>query len=356
MLPNLANVRRPSKSAIVNSSIALIQSQRRNRIIAAREVRLIKAENDALRQELNEWRQRSNLSRVEEPPRSTDLLALLNLNEEDEIADSRAEFDGNYNLDDAEDYAEDGDEEQQSPDSYAPYTAPGPVSVPIPVTHNQQHQAQLQQQAQAILAHQKAAMARASQGHAQLVANRLAQQQSQQHIMYGADSLFPSDAFALHTPVDNAHLYGGGWPQAQQKLPVTPQLITPPSSAHGLSTNKPSPYANAANQAFLTGYSQNSGLGLGMFHSGPGSALEDDNLSVGSGSSHHDGSSSHYSAGAGSPELLMGTSPIDHGFAYAPPAQNYGQARRPSLNIPAHAYLHPTGTSPNQSQTQFLMI
>ncbi|KZT69821.1 hypothetical protein DAEQUDRAFT_737824 [Daedalea quercina L-15889] len=69
LLPNLSQIRRPSKSSIVNSSIAHIHASRRHRLIAARELRLIKLEADALRRELNEWRDRSGLPRVEEPVR-----------------------------------------------------------------------------------------------------------------------------------------------------------------------------------------------------------------------------------------------------------------------------------------------
>lgn len=70
LLPNLSQIRRPSKSAIVNSSIAHIHASRRHRAMASRELRLLKLEADALRRELNEWRDRANLPRVEEPVRS----------------------------------------------------------------------------------------------------------------------------------------------------------------------------------------------------------------------------------------------------------------------------------------------
>ncbi|TEB18837.1 hypothetical protein FA13DRAFT_1719397 [Coprinellus micaceus] len=70
LLPNLSQIRRPSKSSIVNSSIAYIHASRRHRLIASREVRALTAEAHALRRELNEWRDRANLPRVEEPLRS----------------------------------------------------------------------------------------------------------------------------------------------------------------------------------------------------------------------------------------------------------------------------------------------
>jgi hypothetical protein len=69
LLPNLSQIRRPSKSSIVNSSIAHIQASRRHRLIASRELKMLKHEADALRREANEWRDRSGLPRVEEPVR-----------------------------------------------------------------------------------------------------------------------------------------------------------------------------------------------------------------------------------------------------------------------------------------------
>ena len=54
LLPNLSQIRRPSKSAIVNSSIAHIHVSRRHRALAARELRLLQLESDALRRGLNE--------------------------------------------------------------------------------------------------------------------------------------------------------------------------------------------------------------------------------------------------------------------------------------------------------------
>ncbi|CAE6446133.1 unnamed protein product [Rhizoctonia solani] len=83
LLPNLVSVRRPSKSAIVNSSIALIHTQRRARATAGRELRNLKVEADSLRRQLNEWRERACLPPVEEPMRNAEFLALIALEEED---------------------------------------------------------------------------------------------------------------------------------------------------------------------------------------------------------------------------------------------------------------------------------
>lgn len=56
LLPSLASMRRPSKSAIVNQSISHISLQRAQRLSAAREVRNLYSIKSALLAELNEWR------------------------------------------------------------------------------------------------------------------------------------------------------------------------------------------------------------------------------------------------------------------------------------------------------------
>ncbi|KAJ7844942.1 hypothetical protein B0H14DRAFT_3455356 [Mycena olivaceomarginata] len=69
MLPNLRDIRRPSKSAIVNSSIAHLEASHRHRFIAAHQLRIMKEEADALRHEINAWRARTGVALVEEPMR-----------------------------------------------------------------------------------------------------------------------------------------------------------------------------------------------------------------------------------------------------------------------------------------------
>lgn len=78
LLPNLSQIRRPSKSAIVNSSIAHVHASRRHRFLASRELRALKLESDALRRELNEWRDRAALPCVEEPVRGEGFTMVLN--------------------------------------------------------------------------------------------------------------------------------------------------------------------------------------------------------------------------------------------------------------------------------------
>ena len=97
-------MRRPSKSAIVNSSIALIHNQRRARAGAGRELRLLEAEvrrpqssprapaadphpdlaraqATALRRELNEWRTRAALPALPSPVRTAEHAALVSAEE-----------------------------------------------------------------------------------------------------------------------------------------------------------------------------------------------------------------------------------------------------------------------------------
>ncbi|KAI0771096.1 hypothetical protein BD413DRAFT_476662 [Trametes elegans] len=114
LLPNLSQIRRPSKSSIVNSSIAHIHAARRHRLLAARELRILKLESDALRRELNEWRDRSGLPRCEEPVRGEAFQMILS-GEVEVLNVANIEDD-----DGADDYGDD--------DYPAPATAvPGPL-------------------------------------------------------------------------------------------------------------------------------------------------------------------------------------------------------------------------------------
>jgi hypothetical protein len=77
ILPNLSQIRRPSKSAIVNTSIAYFHSSRRHRNLASRELRTLKYETDALRRELNDWRDQASIQRIHEPTRSDGFSVVL---------------------------------------------------------------------------------------------------------------------------------------------------------------------------------------------------------------------------------------------------------------------------------------
>ncbi|EIW51895.1 uncharacterized protein TRAVEDRAFT_54312 [Trametes versicolor FP-101664 SS1] len=121
LLPNLSQIRRPSKSSIVNSSIAHIHAARRHRLLAARELRIVKLESDALRRELNEWRDRSGLPRVEEPVRGEAFQMILS--GEVEVINA-----GPMEEDDGEDY---GDDDYAGPPTAVPIMHDNDMDGPI---------------------------------------------------------------------------------------------------------------------------------------------------------------------------------------------------------------------------------
>ncbi|OSX65632.1 hypothetical protein POSPLADRAFT_1044957 [Postia placenta MAD-698-R-SB12] len=131
LLPNLSQIRRPSKSSIVNSSIAHIHASRRHRLMAARELRLIKCEADALRRELNEWRDRSGLPRVEEPVRGEGFQMILS--GEVEVLSA-----GPIEEEDGADYGDDqyGDDDYAGPGMMSSHgNDDGPEDVRAPLAH-----------------------------------------------------------------------------------------------------------------------------------------------------------------------------------------------------------------------------
>jgi hypothetical protein len=74
LLPNLAGVRRPSKNAILESSIAYIRSSRN---LASQQLLALHAESESLRREANEWRLWAGVPDVLEEPRHGDAFMLL---------------------------------------------------------------------------------------------------------------------------------------------------------------------------------------------------------------------------------------------------------------------------------------
>ncbi|KAJ7186771.1 hypothetical protein C8R46DRAFT_1342076 [Mycena filopes] len=87
VLPNLAQVRRPSKSSIVNSSIAHVHASRRHRILAAQQLRLLATECDSLRREANEWRARAGVMRLDTPSRGDSFSTVIGEELHYEVAD-----------------------------------------------------------------------------------------------------------------------------------------------------------------------------------------------------------------------------------------------------------------------------
>jgi len=101
ILPNLANVRRPSKSSIVNSSIAHVHASRRHRILAAQQLRLLASECDSLRREANEWRARAGVMRLDTPSRGDSFSTVIGEELHYEVGDLQ----GVCEEEDVDDYA-----------------------------------------------------------------------------------------------------------------------------------------------------------------------------------------------------------------------------------------------------------
>ncbi|KAF7293219.1 Macrophage erythroblast attacher isoform 1 [Mycena chlorophos] len=141
VLPNLASVRRPSKSSIVNSSIAYINASRRQRILAAQQLRMVAAECESLRREANEWRSRAGVMGLDSPSRGESFSMVLGEELHYEVGDLSGAFDD----EETDEYAMAGyqDEmlrmqmlaQQQAPSSASPFAhnVPGtPRSAPLP--------------------------------------------------------------------------------------------------------------------------------------------------------------------------------------------------------------------------------
>ncbi|KAJ7856180.1 hypothetical protein B0H13DRAFT_1902780 [Mycena leptocephala] len=77
LLPNLKHLRRPSKSAIVNSSIAHARAARRYRLLASAHLRALNAECESVRRELNAWRARAGVCLAAAPVRSEGFALVL---------------------------------------------------------------------------------------------------------------------------------------------------------------------------------------------------------------------------------------------------------------------------------------
>ncbi|KAJ6554879.1 hypothetical protein B0H19DRAFT_1154725 [Mycena capillaripes] len=99
LLPNLAGVRRPSRIAITKSSIAHIHNSRRHRILASQQLRALHAENEVLREEVNQWRRRAGIPGVMEPRRGEAFMLVFTgaeLEVEPVDACDEEEFDEQY--------------------------------------------------------------------------------------------------------------------------------------------------------------------------------------------------------------------------------------------------------------------
>ncbi|KII89175.1 hypothetical protein PLICRDRAFT_598394 [Plicaturopsis crispa FD-325 SS-3] len=315
LLPNLSQIRRPSKSSIVNSSIAHIHASRRHRLLASRELRLVKLESDALRRELNDWRDRASLPRVEEPVRGEGFNMVLS--GEVEVI---AAIPGDDEEDNGDEYGDDeygnagprpgsADDDMHAAavsmlknanaNPFAHNLPPNASNLahilPRPVTHGTPMIAPNPSG----VSYENPAMAAlyepAHHGHGGFPPHFL--QQAQQ-----------SDADKV--AAWNAQLYSAlGQQQGQQQIMQAQRaaLFTPPSSAHGLG-NASAAFNDPASQAWLVNFERQQRQFAAMQQAGYGSPDRDDASSVGSGRERpgSDGHGSGYgspSEGAGSYEM-----------------------------------------------------
>ncbi|KAF7358390.1 BHLH domain-containing protein [Mycena venus] len=168
LLSNLNQIRRPSKSAIVNSSIAHLNASRRHRILAAQQLRMMKNEADALRHEVNEWRARAGVATFVEDPIRSDAFGI--------VLRGELEFEAGDMLE-----GDSGEDEEHD----GPYGAPQYSAEPV----------------------DEYALQRQQQEHAEMLA---AQAQLQQHAAYA--HVHPSAAHAVPiqgypVPPSSAHYY-----------------------------------------------------------------------------------------------------------------------------------------------------
>ncbi|KAG9088814.1 hypothetical protein FS749_001851 [Ceratobasidium sp. UAMH 11750] len=259
LLPNLVSVRRPSKSAIVNSSIALIHTQRRARATAGRELRNLKAETDSLRRQLNEWRERACLPQIDEPMRNAEFLALIALEEEDaeEGEEERAAYammemergmgGGGYGMRDGDDDGDDGfgPDDVLGLESTSPPQPPAAPTMPMaPLAHMQGSH----------LSHPLRMIPGTMHGYPG----------------FDAPSFDSSDAEKL--AAWNSHIYSAlQWQAAQAQAQAA--LFSPPGSSHGSAPPFPSnPLAFQQRGMMPTGF--------------PAQQIEDENSSAGDQASH----------------------------------------------------------------------
>ncbi|KAG8699829.1 hypothetical protein FRC09_006356 [Ceratobasidium sp. 395] len=304
LLPNLVSVRRPSKSAIVNSSIALIHTQRRARATAGRELRNLKAETDTLRRQLNEWRERACLAPVEEPMRNAEFLALIALEEEDaeEGEEERAAYammemergmgGGGYGMRDGDDDGEDG----FGPDDVLGLESTSPPQPPSAPTMPLAPSVQLGHMHGSHLPHPLRMMPNTGM-HG--------------YPGFDAPSFDSSDAEKL--AAWNSHIYTAlQWQAAQAQAQAA--LFTPPGSAHGQAP----PFPSAA----LAFQQQQRGMIPTGF---PAGQMEEDASSAGDQASHRGSpTASHAGTQTGFDELAVA--------AYHQQAQQTRAARSASLS------------------------
>ncbi|KAJ7120597.1 hypothetical protein C8R43DRAFT_1241606 [Mycena crocata] len=189
MLPNLANIRRPSKSSIVNSSIAHVRASRRHRFIASQQVRALKEECDSLRREVNEWRKRAGVDILLNQPDRGEAFALI-------LAGAEFEYE------DGDLQSGDGEEEEEGEE----------YGGGVPSTREDMARLELIQ-------------------HYQL---QLQLQQQQQHFQHAHPHVHPSfqSPFTHNVPVPRSHSAGGHGHPWNDEYPGAPHSAREPVMSH----------------------------------------------------------------------------------------------------------------------------
>lgn len=326
LLPNLSQIRRPSKSAIVNSSIAHVHASRRHRFLASRELRALKLESDALRRELNEWRDRAGLPCVEEPVRGEGFSMVLNgeveilaavIGEEDEEGQA---YDG---------YDEGDDEFAGSMPTAMDDTEDVMPSAPMVKTAMYTHGNVPPTDVN--IAHMMPRGPPNSHGGPMIAQmhSSVSFENPEMPSMYEPRVNFAAAPYiGQHHPAMEQHnmkawsnMYNAYHPQHTHQVPVQRNLITPPNNSHNMGSSATT--GNHFDQAALANLKRQQMLALHQQHGAMGYVADaDDASSVGSGNSSP-GSGSGY----GSPP--HGASSMNYEIANALP--DYGLPKRLSL-------------------------
>jgi hypothetical protein len=283
LLPNLSQIRRPSKSSIVNSSIAHIQASRHHRMIASRELRMLKNESDALRRELNEWRDRAGLPRVEEPVRGDcfgmvlagelEVISGISIEEEDEDADDgfgvslamggmpsmshhaaqqhqqqMASYGGAY--------MDDGDDDAALLGPMYPQQAAGIHHHHHPMRHAPQHLMHHQQQ------QQHAMMAAAHDIDDPRVAAMLMKNANPFAHNISGSAASPTGYPTINTRSTYPTNDNTTWVTSPANYGASTHLFTPPATSHGLPTPTVTAGSNSNSGSPVGGVSVNGGSGI----------------------------------------------------------------------------------------------
>jgi len=324
LLPNLSQIRRPSKSAIVNSSIAHVHASRRHRFLASRELRALKQESDALRRELNEWRDRAGLPYVEEPVRGEGFSMVLNgeveivatIMEEDEEGqaydgydEGDDEFAGSMpnNMDDTED-----------------------VMPSAPMVKNGMYAHGNMPPTDVNIAHLMPRGPPNSQGGPMIAQmhSPVSFENPEMPSIYEPRVNFAAAPYIeQHHPAMDQHnmkawsnMYNAYHPQHPQQHAVQRNLITPPNGSHSMGSSATTGH-HFGDQAALANLKRQQMLALQQQHGAMGYVADaDDTSSVGSG---------HSSPGSGYGSPSHGASSMGYEIANALP--DYGLPKRLSL-------------------------